>query len=137
MPEFPLKVLSGSWAVARLAPLAPVPVWALEPCALAVVARTSEELSIVCPEERVPTDVQAERGFRAIAVEGPVPLDVTGLMASLASALAGAEISIFPVATYDTDYVLVRWQRLERAIDALRSAGWVVKSGGPERGRSA
>jgi hypothetical protein len=124
---FPLKVWAGRWAVCRLAPDALVPAWAAAVAArLHVVARTEAELSIVMLEGQVPAMVVAERGFRVIEVVGPVPFVVTGLMASLATPLAAAGISLFPVATYDTDYVLIKEDALRQAVDVLRSAGFTV-----------
>jgi hypothetical protein len=70
--------------------------------------------------------VVAERGFRVIEVVGPVPFAVTGLMASLATPLAAAGVSLFPVATYDTDYVLIKEDALRQAVEALRGAGFTV-----------
>ncbi len=127
MTTFPLKVWAGRWAVCRLAPDALVPAWAAAVAArLHVVARTEAELSIVMPEGQVPAMVVAERGFRVIEVVGPVPFAVTGLMASLATPLAAAGISLFPVATYDTDYVLIKEDALRQAVDVLRGAGFTV-----------
>ena len=39
---------------------------------------------------------------------GPLDFALTGVMASLVSPLPGAGVSIFAIATYDTDYVLAR-----------------------------
>jgi hypothetical protein len=69
-------------------------------------------------------------------------LALTGVLASLVGPLASAGISIFTVATYDTDYVLVRDQDIERAMEVLEQAGdqvWrqpVTSAGAPvqERG---
>jgi uncharacterized protein len=128
--DLPLVIWAGRWSVSRLAPDAPVPEWASRPSALTVIARTAEELSIVAPESHVPDDVVGERGFRVIKVEGPIPFQVTGVIASFATPLATAGIAIFPFSTYDTDYVLVRETELSRAIDTLRRAGWKVKREG-------
>jgi hypothetical protein len=124
---FPLRAWAGRWAVCRLASNAAVPEWAAGAARLLVVARTAGELSIIAPEERVPGDVQAARGFRVIEVCGPVPFTVVGLMASLAKPLAEAGISLLPVATYDTDYVLVQEADLARAIEVLRGAGFRIE----------
>jgi hypothetical protein len=135
--SYPLRVWAGEWAICRLAPDAAVPAWADPPsrCAassreraewLAVVARTGAELSIVAPASVVPTGVQSEGGFRVIEVVGPVPFSVTGLMASIAGALAAADISLFPVGTFDTDYVLVKDSALPQAVAALSAAGFEV-----------
>jgi len=37
--------------------------------------------------------------------------------------LAGAKISLFAFSTFDTDYVMVKEDRLDAAIAALRAAG--------------
>ena len=50
-------------------------------------------------------------------------------MAGITASLAAAGISVFVVSTYDTDYVLVRSTTLERAVEALRSAGYTVDVG--------
>jgi len=76
----------------------------------------------VCPEEAVPPDTTTEDGFRALMVPGPIPFETTGVLAALATPLAKAGISIFAIATYDTDYVLVREQDLARALEALQPA---------------
>lgn len=126
MTGYPLRVWPGRWAVCRLAPADAVPAWATAPAPLAVVARSRTELSILVPEEHVPGDVTSEGGFRVIEVVGPVPFAVTGLIASLSQPLAAAGISLFPVATYDTDYVLVKEATLPAAVETLRTAGFTV-----------
>jgi hypothetical protein len=117
-----IEILSGRYAACRLEPSAPVPAWAQggDFCA---VTRTDQELSIVCPESSVPDDVDAQRGWRGMRVAGPLDFAVTGVAAALASPLAEAGIPILLIATYDTDYLLVRDDDFERAIAALDAAG--------------
>jgi hypothetical protein len=128
-----LRVLPGELAVARLAPDAPLPRWASlppgAPGGLRAVVRTPAELSVVCPDADVPGDVRAERGWRALVVAGPLDLALTGILAGIAAALADAGVAIFAVATYDTDYVLVRSARLGDAVAALRASGYDVADG--------
>ena len=106
--SLPLTVWAGRWAVCRLAPDAAVPAWASMPWRLSAIARTSGELSLLVPEQAVPgmPAMPVERGFRVIAVSGPVPFSVVGLFASLAVPLAEAGVSLFPLATPD---VLFKW----------------------------
>jgi enamine deaminase RidA (YjgF/YER057c/UK114 family) len=115
-----LTVLPGTLAVCRLPASDRIPSWALELHeGFVSITRTPDELSIVCPQEAVPPDTQVEEGFRALMVPGPIPFEETGVMARIATPLAAAGISIFAIATYDTDYVLVRETDLERALAAL------------------
>ena len=115
-----LHVLPERLSVCRLQPSARVPSWALELHeGFVSVTRTAEELSIVCPEEAVPPDTRSEDGWRALKVPGPIPFEQTGVLASIAGPLGAAGISLFAIATYDTDYVLVREPDLERALKVL------------------
>jgi hypothetical protein len=120
-----LDVLPGSYAVCRLSSDAPLPSWA-SAAAFSSVTRTPHELSILCDGDAVPADVQAQREFRGLMVRGPLDFSLTGILAALAGALAAAAISIFPVSTYDTDYLFVRAADLNRSIAALRAAGHTV-----------
>jgi len=119
-----LTVLHGRFAVARLDPDAPLPRWA--DGELTSITRTKDELSVVAPEARVPDGVRAERGFRVFRVEGPLPFEAVGILASIAAPLAEARISILAIGTFDTDYVLVREADLARAREALRARGIAI-----------
>ena len=92
------------------------------------VTRTGEELSIVLPEENVPGDWKAEKGWCCLKVHGPLDFSLTGILASLATPLAEAGISIFAISTYDTDYVLVRDKDLARAKNVLAECGHVFRT---------
>lgn len=114
------------YAICRLEPDARVPVWA-ENENFCCLTRTNSELSIVCAEQDVPRAVHAERDRRLLRVEGRLAFSLTGVLASIAAPLADAQVSIFAVSTYDTDYVLVRHADLERTMRALEGAGHTVK----------
>jgi hypothetical protein len=116
-----LSTLPGTLAVARLEADAPVPDWARG--AFLTITRTGDELSIVCDDDAVPEGVQAERGWAAFKLHGPIPFEMIGIAAALLAPLAEARISVFMISTYDTDYVLVKRERLAEAADALRRAG--------------
>jgi hypothetical protein len=117
-----LEVLAGTLAVCRLDPGAPWPPW-VTAGPIVSLTRTDAELSIVCPAPDVPAGVQAEGGWRALRVRGPLGFGLTGVLASLASPLASSGVSIFVVSTYDTDYLLVQDRDLDRARHALVRAG--------------
>jgi hypothetical protein len=126
-----LRVLPGTLAICRLPASERIPSWALELHeGFVSITRTPDELSIVCPQEAVPPDTTVEEGFRALMVPGPIPFEETGVLARIATPLAAAGIPIFAIATYETDYVLVREADLERALAAVGSRQ-LVKSGSP------
>ena len=87
------------------------------------ITRTEDELSVVCPEEAVPEDEHSEGGWRVLRLEGPFEFSEVGVLASVVGPLAEADVSVFAVSTYDTDYVLVKAKQLEAAVSALRARG--------------
>jgi hypothetical protein len=91
------------------------------------VTRTPDELSVVADEAAVPAGVRAERGWRALQVAGPLDFNLTGILASLAYPLARAGISLFAVSTFDTDYVLIKEDKLHDALAALQAAGHTLE----------
>ena len=90
------------------------------------ITRTSDELSIVCLQDAVPRNLHADRGWRCLAVQGPFALDQTGIAAEFTRVLAAAEVNVFVIATFDTDYVLVPDRLIERAVASLRAASHIV-----------
>lgn len=116
-----MRLFPGRYAVCRIERDAPVPEWVRG--AFVSVTRTMDELSVVCDESVVPSETRAERGWRCLKVEGPIPFETTGVAAAIATPLAAAGISVFLVATFDTDYLLVKEDSFEGAISALRASG--------------
>ena len=82
-----------------------------------------DELSIICPSDRVPADAVVETPWRCFRVVGPLDLALTGVLASLIGPLADARVNIVTFSTYDTDYLLVPTVRLTEAIDTLTAVG--------------
>ena len=121
-----LSLLPDRYAICRLDPKADIPEWAANG-RFTSISRTPDELSIVCIESGVPGGITCEPGWRVLKCLGPLDYSLTGIMASLADPLADAAVPIFPIATHDTDYVLIQEQRLETAIHALTSYGHAVR----------
>jgi hypothetical protein len=121
-----LIVLPDRYAICRLEPTAAAPGWC-DSGQFVSISRTTDELSIVCLEANVPSGVTSEAGWRILKCEGPLDYDLTGIIASLADPLADAGVPIFPIATYDTDYILIKDSHLETAIRALNSYGHAVR----------
>ncbi len=115
-------MLREKLAVCQLAAGARVPEWAVEG-GFFCVTLTAEELSVVCEESRVPSGVRIERDWVALKLEGPFPFAMTGVLTSFLQPLASAGIPIFAVSTFDTDYVLMKGEKLEQAVEVLGTAG--------------
>ena len=121
-----LTVLPERYAVCRLDPDLPPGTWMMHGPFWSII-RTTEECSIVCDEHLVPQGTLAASGWRVLRCEGPLDFALVGIMASIADPLAEAGVSIFPLATYDTDYVMVKDSQLDAARKALRAYGHAVQ----------
>jgi hypothetical protein len=124
--QLTITVHPERYAICRLEPYAALPAWAVGASFLSVT-RTALELSVVCEDARVPESAHAERDRRLLQIEGTLAFALIGVLASVAEPLAKAEVSIFAVSTYDTDYLLVSDQDLHRATQVLDAAGHTVR----------
>jgi uncharacterized protein len=130
MKKLSLSILPGRLAVCRLPAAAPLPDWILESHFFSIT-RTTEELSIVCVEEDVNANLlegkaEVERGWSGFKVEGPLDFSLTGILAGIAGVLAQAQVSIFAISTFDTDYILVKEDNMTKAVAALQQSGYTI-----------
>jgi uncharacterized protein len=126
MKKLSLSLLPHSYAVCQFHPDKHIPYWALLGDFVSLT-RTHEELSIVCQQDNVPDDIEAERGWRCVQVQGAFDFSAAGVHASLAIPLAEADISVLAIATYATDYLLIKEQYAERALQVLEQAGHYIE----------
>jgi uncharacterized protein len=117
-----LRTLPDSYAVVRLHPGSELPEW-VEKGPFRSVTRTDNEVSVVCRDHDVPEGESVDRGWTVLEVMGPLDFSLTGVIASLVAPLAEADMPIFVISTFESDYVLVRSADLARAADALEGAG--------------
>lgn len=122
---FFLSVLPDSLTICRLEPSEPFPDWVMTGDLLSLT-RTSDELSVICPQAIVPDGILADKEWRALKVQGPLDFSLVGVLAELSGLLAAAKVSIFVISTFDTDYILVKEEKLAAAISALQKAGHQV-----------
>ncbi len=119
---FTLYQYPETLAVVRLGVGAEIPAWA-ESSSVFSVTVTATETSIVCAARSVPKKARHERGFVAFEVQGPLDFSLTGVLVTLLTPLAEAEISVFTQSTFDTDWILVPQNDAERAAEAWRARG--------------
>jgi hypothetical protein len=121
-----LSILPDLFAICRFEAEAEIPAWAKEGAFISIT-RTPAELSIVCPQDNIPEGTRCESDWRCLTVEGPLNFALIGILAFLTGTLAEAGVSLFAVSTYDTDYLLVKAEKLSQAINALERAGCEVR----------
>jgi len=91
------------------------------------IGRTDEEISLVCRTEDTPAVIiERDDGWRGFRIEGILDFSLIGILSKLSGVLAENRIGIFAVSTYNTDYVLVKEENFDRAIDVLSKAGYTI-----------
>lgn len=117
--------LRGHYAIVRLAPDPPVPSWATGG-EFTSITRTSDDLSIVCPIENLPSKISSPHRWVGLKLEGPFPFSQTGVLLSFIEPLSNHGIPIFAISTYDTDYVLIQEECVDAALAELQKAGHIL-----------
>ena len=118
-----LSVLSETFTIHKLSPDVSIPEEILKSNYYSV-SKTENELSVVCSELIEIQSLQSSKGWKCIKVKGPLDFNLTGILAGISDILAHANISIFAISTFDTDYILVRTHDLSSARTALRLADY-------------
>ena len=92
------------------------------------IAKTHDEISVVCPTNLKLKSNEQEPDWAALEVLGPLGFSMTGILSNISGVLAGANISIFAISTFDTDYILVKKALIESARKELTNAGYKAVS---------
>jgi uncharacterized protein len=113
-----LSVLEPKMAICQIDTETKIPEWTQNDIFLSIT-RTCDELSIVCPQHLVPLNVKSEKDWNVIKVEGTLDFSETGILAGLINPLAKEGIGIFAISTYNTDYILVKSENLDKSLEIL------------------
>lgn len=94
------------------------------------IGKTYEEISLVCRTEDTPLcATKREDGWRGFRIQGTLDFSLTGVLSELSGILAERKIGIFAISTYNTDYVLVKAENYDKAVEALEAAGYAFEQG--------
>ena len=122
MKKLTLHLLAETFTINKLPQFAEIPS-ILDQGDMCFMLRTEDELCIVCPDYMAPNNVQQELGWRCLKVDGEMKLQEVGILASMTQPLAEANIPLFAISTFNTDYVFVMEEHLVSAVQALQKAG--------------
>lgn len=70
--------------------------------------------------------IRRDDGWKAFHIQGVLDFSLVGILAKIATLLAENSIPIFAISTYNTDYVLTKAAHYEKALDALKQAGYTI-----------
>lgn len=90
-------------------------------------AKTDEEISLVCKTEDVPEKTLVrDDGWKGFRIEGVLDFSLIGILSKILAILAETKVGIFAVSTYNTDYIFVKEENFDKAINALKDNGYDV-----------
>ena len=120
-----MKLLEERFGVCRLDKTELIPKWAKN-SSFYSITKTLDELSIVCSQDSIPSNIKCEKDWRTLKMEGPLDFSLIGILSSISTILAQNGISIFAISTYDTDYILVKDKDIANAINALAKENYEI-----------
>jgi hypothetical protein len=90
-------------------------------------SKTDEEVSLVCPSSLVPSNAAiVETDWKAIRIDGVLDLNMVGVVAGITSILAKADISVFIISTYNTDYFFVKAADFSKSVSLLEKNQYII-----------
>ncbi|MCD7885050.1 MAG: ACT domain-containing protein [Lachnospiraceae bacterium] len=118
-----LKKLDGNFTVCKVEDFSLVNIDA-EYC---FIGKTDEEKSLVCLTADVPSNViQRDDGWKGFRIQGVLDFSLIGILSRISTVLADKGISIFAVSTYNTDYILLKEEHYQKALDILEHSGYNI-----------
>lgn len=120
-----LKLLKDRYSVFRLNKNEEIPKWIFDEEFFSIT-RTNDELSIVCLQDKIKEDNKCEKDWRILKIEGPLDFSLIGILSRISTLMANNGISIFAISTYDTDYILIKEESINRAIEVLENNNYNI-----------
>ena len=91
------------------------------------IGKTDEELSLVCKTDDTPDEtIERDDEWKGFRIQGTLDFSLIGVLSKLSGILADHKIGIFAVSTYNTDYILVKEEDFDRALNVLASEGYTI-----------
>ena len=116
-----LKTIEYDFSVCKVADYSQVNL-AQEYC---FVGKTDEENSLVCRSSCVPNNtIERDDGWRAFRIQGVLEFSLIGILSKISCLLAENQIGIFAISTYNTDYILIKSESFNKAIQVLSDNGY-------------
>ncbi len=89
------------------------------------LTKTEDEISLVCKTTDVPSEtLKREDNWKAFRIIGELDFQLIGILSPITKILADNSIGLFVVSTFNTDYILVKKDKFDKAIELLSNAGY-------------
>ncbi|MBI9009776.1 MAG: ACT domain-containing protein [Tenericutes bacterium] len=91
-------------------------------------SQTEDEFSLVCNSSIELEHIdRVEYNYRLLKIEGILDFSLVGIISKISGLLAKQKISIFVVSTYNTDYFMVKNNKLQETVELLESNGYIIE----------
>lgn len=90
-------------------------------------SQTDDEFSLVCESSIELDHIECvESNYRLLKIEGVLDFSLVGIISRISTLLAENRISIFVVSTYNTDYFMVKNNKLQETLALLKAKNYVI-----------
>ncbi len=91
------------------------------------IGKTDEENSLVCSTTSLPSNVlESEADWKGFRIQGVLDFSLVGILSKISTLLAENSISIYAVSTHNTDYIFVKKNVFEKALNVLTDNNYTV-----------
>lgn len=88
------------------------------------IGKTDNELSVISESQYVPKEVlKVEHGWKCFRIAEDASFEKYGMIAFLANIISAQKTSTLVVGTYDTDYLLIKKEKFQQVVQALKDNG--------------
>lgn len=121
--NFNIKLLEGIYGVCQIKDIENITKYFKEKEFFSIT-KTEDEISIVTLQENIKEDVKSEKDWKILKIEGTLDFSLIGILAKISGILANHSISIFVISTFNTDYILIKADKIQKAISVLSKEGY-------------
>ena len=91
------------------------------------ITKTKNEISVVATTGLFEQFVKREDNWKILKIDGILDFNLTGIISKISAILANNGISVFVISTYNTDYIMIKEDKLEKTIKVLEENEYKVK----------
>ncbi|MBN1470059.1 MAG: ACT domain-containing protein [Fusobacteriaceae bacterium] len=124
MGKLKLKILDGLYAVCQVGEN--FKNFDLENKDFFSITKTEDEVSVVILQDKIKAEIKAEKDWKILKIEGILDFSLIGILSKISSILAKNQISVFVISTFNTDYILIKEEKIKEAIYILTQEAYEV-----------
>ena len=92
------------------------------------ITKTEDEISVVAISGSFRNYCEVEANWRILKIIITLDFNLVGVISKISTILTNVGISIFVLSTYNTDYIMVKKEKISEAIGILKEFGYEFKN---------